>query len=342
MNVPIYRNILTIYRNILTMLSLMALMMTESGADQAGTPQNPGHLMMALVDMKCLFSDSPDAQANRRNIEANVERHLYFIDKLAPRGVEFIAFPEVSINGYHFSKDMTFLRLNGPEVSALQHKAKEKRIYISAGIAEEDTQGRRWNTQFVIGPDGTIIGTHHKIYLTKEKEFVEVGTDHNVFTVKGARIGISTCADGTDFKNLKALVDNGAQIIYGPHANTTGGTTAGWYEFRSKWGGAYAPATESAQSVAPASGTPAPANEPPAPAGGWIDHLNVYAALHNHAALFNPDFDPPAGGDTNSRWASGAWFIGPDGQTLAQMPASTSKGDSKEFVLIYNVPITPR
>lgn len=33
------------------------------------------------------------------------------------------------------------------------------------------------------------------------------------------------------------------------------------------------------------------------------------------------------------------WFIGPDGKTLAQMPTSMQKADSKEFVLIYNVPI---
>ncbi len=45
------------------------------------------------------------------------------------------------------------------------------------------------------------------------------------------------------------------------------------------------------------------------------------------------------GTDGNTGWASGAWFIGPDGSTLAQMPASTQRGDSKEFILIYNVPI---
>jgi len=37
-----------------------------------------------------------------------------------------------------------------------------------------------------------------------------------------------------------------------------------------------------------------------------------------------------------------AWFIGPIGKTLAQMPASTQRNDSKEFVLICNVPIPRR
>lgn len=40
-------------------------------------------------------------------------------------------------------------------------------------------------------------------------------------------MGITTCADGSNYANLKALADNGAQLIYGPHANTTGSTITG-------------------------------------------------------------------------------------------------------------------
>jgi len=124
-------------------------------------------------------------------------------------------------------------------------------------------------------------------------------------------MGMVICADGSDRKNLQALVDKGATILYGPHANTTGGTTAGWYKFRAPWAGPE----------------------------GWIAQMKVTAALHNHAGLYSPEFQPPGGNDGNSGWASGAWFIGPDGTTLAQMPSSTSRSDSREFVLIYNVPL---
>src|SRR4029077_15087623 len=133
----------------------------------------------------------------------------------------------------------------------------------------------RWNLQIVISPKGQIIGQHRKIWLTKEKSFTEAGSEHKVFDVKGLKMGIAICADGSDRKNLQALVDNGAQIIYGPHANTTGGTTAGWYKFRSAWGGS----------------------------DGWIAQLKVHAALHNHAALANPDFNPPVAKGASSGWA---------------------------------------
>jgi NAD+ synthase (glutamine-hydrolysing) len=287
---------------------LMALVCTTSGPAQ---PKKAGHLTMALVNIKSVYTDGPDAARNRANLDANLKRHFYFIDKLADGGAEFIGFPELSVNGYHFSKNMTWLKIDGPEVKALQKKAIEKGVYISVGIALEDKDGRRWNAQIVIDPQGRIIGLHKKIWLTAEKAFVQAGTEHNVFDVKGMKMGIAICADGSDKKNLQALAAKGARIIYGPHANTTGGTIAGWYKFRSRWAGPE----------------------------GWIAELKVYAALHNHAGVYHPDFNPPAKTPANSGWASGAWFIGPDGKTLAKMESSTNRADSKENVLNYSVPI---
>jgi predicted amidohydrolase len=282
-------------------------------AAQDGPPpdRNPGALRMALVSMKSVYTDGADAAANRAGIESNLKRHGLFIDRAAAEGAEFVGFPELSVNGYHFSATMTWLSLEGPEVGALAKKAREKGLYVGAGIAEQDSGGRRWNTQVVLGPDGKVAGRHRKIWLTKEKGFVEAGTSHDVFEVKGAKMGIVTCADGTDRKNLQALAEQGAKILYGPHANTTGGTLAGWYRFRAAWGGPE----------------------------GWISQLRLHAALVNQAGMFHPDFDPSPGADANAGWAGGAWFIGPDGRTLAQVPSSTRKEDSREAVLVWNVPL---
>jgi len=293
---------------------LAALCLAAAPLIAAPADQNPGYIKMALVNMKSVYSDTPDAPANRANLQANLKRHAYFIDKAAAGGAEFVGFPELSVNGYHFSPAMSWLSLDGPEVKVLRDKAIEKGVYVAAGIAEVDAGGKKWNTQIVIDPDGRIIARHHKIYLTKEQGFTETGAEHAVFDVKGIKMGIATCADGSDRKNLEALVANGAQLIYGPHANTTGGTSAGWYRFRAAWAGP----------------------------DGWIAGLKVYAALHNHAGLYGSEFEPPAAVDGNTGWASGSWFIGPDGRTLAQMPASTDRADSKEFLLVYNVPIPAR
>lgn len=276
--------------------------------------QQPGHLRMALVNIRSLYSDTPDPAVNRANLDANLKRHLDFVDLAASKGAEFVGFPEVSLNGYRFSKSMTWLKLDGPEIAALKKKAIEKKTYISVGLAIQDDEGKRWNVQIVIDPEGRIIAVRRKIWLTNEKAYVEAGSDHNVFDVKGLKMGIVICADGTDKKNLQALVDKGARLIYGPHANTTGGTIAGWYKFRDKWAGPT----------------------------GWIAEMKVHAALHNHAAADNPDLLAPAKNAPAANWASGAWFIGPAGDTLAQMPTSTNRSDSKEYLLLHDVPLPKR
>lgn len=318
---------------------LSLLLMTTAIALVAGKPavaadKNLGHLRMALVNIKDLYSDTADPEVNKKNLADNIARHFYFVDKLAAEGMEFIGFPEASINGYHYSVNMTWLNKDGPEVKSFQEKAKEKGVYISAGLAEEDKDGKRWEAQFVVDPQGDVIGWQRKTWLTKESKFCEASTEHEVFPVKGMKMGISICADGSDFFNLKAFKDKGAQIIYGPHANSSGSTIEGWYQFRGRWGG-------------PWDGQMAPSksnNNGPLidmPSGGWIKQLGLYAALHNHASLYNPDYNPPVPADKDKMlpWASGAWFIGPDGGTLAQLPPSSHQIDSKEAVLTYNIPL---
>jgi predicted amidohydrolase len=163
--------------------------------------------------------------------------------------------------------------------------------------------------QIIIDPTGRVILVHRKVSLADEQGYVQAGTSHDVAEVKGLKVGIAICADGSFKTNLDALVKNGARLIYGPHA--TGSTPADFYNFRALWGGP----------------------------GGWMAQLSVHAALHSQAALYNPTFDPPAGPDANTGWSSGAWFIGPSGQTLAQMPTSGNMADSKEYILTCDIPI---
>src|SRR5262245_49758609 len=112
----------------MVLVAFVGLVTAQAPSGGAGQPagKKDGHLRMALVNLKCLPSDTPDPQRNRANIEANLERHRYFINRLAAEGAEFVGFPELSVNGYRFSKTMTWLSLDGPEIKALQKIAIEK------------------------------------------------------------------------------------------------------------------------------------------------------------------------------------------------------------------------
>jgi predicted amidohydrolase len=287
----------------------------------------PEKLRVALVSFKSEPSDVPDGA---RVVARNLERHLAWIDRAAEEKAEFVGFPELSLNGYRFSAAMRWLRLEGPELEALKRKAVERRLAVGAGLAEVDADGRRWNTHVVIGPDGRIAGRHRKIWLTSERGFTETGPEPAVFDLGGIPTGIAICADGSDYGNLKALAGKGARLIYGPHANTTGSTRAGWYRFRARWGG---PADPREVRLKTSNDGP----EAAMPTGGWIASLGVSAVLVNQAGLYEG-----AAGDVHARFASGAWMIGPDGATLAQLPASTKREDSAEGLLVADVPIPKR
>lgn len=309
----------------------MMLFLLALAAGQAAEP-DAGTLRVALVCLRSRPSDLPDAEKGREILRANLERHRAFIDRAAAQGAAFVGFPELSINGYRFSKDVRWLAVDGPEVAALAAAARAKKVYVSAGLAERGADGATWNTQIVLGPDGRLLGRQRKTWLTAEKGHVRAATGVEIVEVKGLKVGIAICADGSDYGNLKRLVDAGAQLLYGPHCNSTGGTTAGWYRFRARWGG---PADGATVELPGSNDGP----KTPMPAGGWIASLKVHAALHNHAGRYNPAFDPPADWGPNDRWASGAWFIGPDGRTLAQMPSSTNPADSQEHLLIHDIPL---
>jgi hypothetical protein len=303
-----------------------------------GNVPEPGHLRMALVNMKCLYTSGSttgnDVEKNRRNLEINIQRHLYFIDYAADRGAEFIGFPEISVQGYDFSNQTPWLKLDAPELEPIRNKVRERGVYVAIGVAEIDEQGIKRNTQAIIGPDGNVLGKYHKRWLTSEAGHAKAGDSYPVFDVKGARIGILICADATNFVHLEGLVKNGARILYAPVANSTGSTVSSWYHFRRHWAGTwdgkFGPTLQETFKI-----------DTIMPSGGWINHLGVHGAIHNHAALYNPDFNPPSDDASNpvGGFASGARFIGPDGNVLAEMPPSKDRKDSKEYVLIHDIPI---
>jgi predicted amidohydrolase len=305
----------------MTVLLALALQASESET-----------LRMALVSLRSPASALPDPVQARKVLQGNIDRHLAFVERAAAKGADFVGFPELSINGYAFNKDVIWMAVDGPEVGQLAAAAKKRKVYVSAGLAEKDKDGRTWNTQIVLGPDGRLLGKQRKVWLTAEKGHVGSSGDREIIDVKGHKMGITICADGSDYGNLKALVDKGATLIYGPHCNSTGSTTAGWYKFRARWGGPH----DGTSIEAPTSNDGPKAKMP---AGGWIASLKVHAALHNHAGRYNPEFGLPADPIGHERWASGAWFIGPDGATLSKMPESTKREDSVECLLIQDIPV---
>ncbi len=64
--------------------------LAENGTVIKPEGKDPGRLKMALINIKCRYSDTADASTNKANLHGNLDRHMYFIDQVAASGAWFI------------------------------------------------------------------------------------------------------------------------------------------------------------------------------------------------------------------------------------------------------------
>ena len=159
---------------------------------------------------------------------ANLEKIHRFVEKAARRNVELIAFPECSITGYWFLRNLSredFAALaepvfDGPSSQCLLALAREYNMTIGAGLIEAGPDGRFYKEYVVAMPDGTAR-RHRKIHAFVSP-FLTSGDEYTVFdTPQGCRVGVLICYDCNIIENVRINAVAGAEILLAPHQ--TGG-----------------------------------------------------------------------------------------------------------------------
>ena len=95
---------------------------------------------------------------------------------------------------------------------------------FDTALFEEDNEGRRFNTAFVVGPDGGLLGKYRKVHipdlpLWREKHYFESGDlGFPVFEAHGVTFGVQICWDNFYPEGARALALKGAQIVFAPNA----------------------------------------------------------------------------------------------------------------------------
>ncbi len=85
-------------------------------------------------------------------------------------------------------------------LTGLRERAKEMHCYLLANLAEpsEKYPDCKYNTAFLIGRDGEIVGKYRKLHTTKDESEVShviPGAELPIFDTDIGRIGIQTCFD---------------------------------------------------------------------------------------------------------------------------------------------------
>ncbi len=158
--------------------------------------------------------------------EVNARRMAEFADaEAAQHGAELIVFPELASTGYVVpTSDAEFAHrlhaasetIPGPTTDALGAVAARHRVHIAVGISERhaDISGVLYNSAALIGPDGAVVGVHHKAHAClDEKNYYVAGNTVDVHDTALGRIAMNTCYDVRfpEFARVQTL--RGAEII---------------------------------------------------------------------------------------------------------------------------------
>lgn len=151
------------------------------------------------------------------------------IEIAASEGAKIIALPQLfNTAWFPAAIDKANLSLaeseDGPAITSLREAALKTKSVLVAPIFEKAGKSF-FNTAFVIGPKGEIIGRYRKVHvpqipLWEERSYFEPGDlGFPVFKTPFAVIGVQLCWDVFFPEGFRVLALNGAEVIFAPTAS---------------------------------------------------------------------------------------------------------------------------
>ena len=164
--------------------------------------------------------------------EATVQKACALMAEAAKAGAQLIAFPESFVPGFpiwagcqapiknhEFFKRLTAhsIEVPGPEFVTLCASARENSIMISIGISERSpvSVGCLWNSNLLIGHDGTLLNHHRKLVPTFYEKLVWANGDGAGLRVSDTaigKIGMLICGENTNPLARYSLIAQGEQV----------------------------------------------------------------------------------------------------------------------------------
>lgn len=153
------------------------------------------------------------------NFDANLEQHLSLIEDAIRDGIEFIAFPELSLSGYNIQDAAQDLAapITDPRFEPL--RAISKRISILCGGVELSDDFGVYNAAFFF-EDGVGQTAHRKVFLPTYGMFEELryfSAGQRIAPFRSRRlgaIGVAICEDAWHVTLPYLLAMQGAKVLF--------------------------------------------------------------------------------------------------------------------------------
>ena len=136
-------------------------------------------------------------------------------------GADLVVLPELCTTGYQLTaaeaRALAEPFPGGPSADALAGIARAERLHLVAGVAEQDGDGRVFNSAVLFGPDGHL-GTYRKTHLFADEQdvFAPGDTGFRVFEAAGCKVGLMVCFDWLFPEAARSLALAGAQLLAHP------------------------------------------------------------------------------------------------------------------------------
>jgi (R)-amidase len=158
--------------------------------------------------------------AGRDNDTAyNLERALEAINACAA-DTQLIMFAESHLMGFPSAESVAQVAepLDGPTVSAIVVAARERKIAVVVGTAENDN-GRFYNTTLLITPEGIALKYRKTHLWASDRGVFEAGDRYATCLWNGVRVGLLICYDIEFPETARALAQLGAELLLVTNGN---------------------------------------------------------------------------------------------------------------------------
>lgn len=160
----------------------------------------------------------------------NLDRARRMIARAAAGGARLVALPEMFNCPYVAGLFPRYAETypEGETFQMLSGAAREEKIYLVGGSVPEREGSMVFNSSFVFGPGGDLLGRHRKVHLfdvdlpggvtVKESSTLGAGGGITVIDTSLGRIGVAICYDIRFPELVRLMVLEGAGVIVVPAA----------------------------------------------------------------------------------------------------------------------------
>lgn len=160
---------------------------------------------------------------------SNIEKAVQMIEDSALNGVDMVILPEMFNCPYDTNKFVEYAEKKDESITldAVSKAAKKNDLLIVAGSIPERDDEKIYNSCFIFGNNGEIMGGFRKIHLFdidapdikfKESQVLSSGNHLGIFKTEFGKIGIAICYDIRFGELLRLMALKGAQLIIIPGA----------------------------------------------------------------------------------------------------------------------------